>query len=105
MAPPSGSSSPPVRRRSDMLMKERVGTVKILLVEDNNGDVDLIVDAYEEMALRPEIVIAQDGLEALLLLRGEGAHIGATPPDLILLDLNLPKRDGREVLAEIKSDA
>jgi two-component system, chemotaxis family, response regulator Rcp1 len=79
--------------------------VDILLVEDNAGDVRLTMEALREGKVRNNLTVARDGVEALAILRREGPHAGAARPDLILLDLNLPKKDGREVLAEIKADA
>ena len=76
----------------------------ILLVEDNPGDVDLVREALKENKLRNELHVARDGIEAVAFLRREGEFADAPRPDLILLDLNLPKRDGREVLADIKAD-
>jgi chemotaxis family two-component system response regulator Rcp1 len=76
----------------------------MLLVEDNPGDVRLIVETLAENKLYNTLNVASDGIEALAYLRKEGRHAGALRPDLILLDLNLPRMDGREVLAEIKSD-
>lgn len=76
----------------------------IFLVEDNRGDIRLIQEALKSTAAQCEIVVARDGMEAMAYLRQEGVYGGALPPDLILLDLNLPKKDGREVLAEIKAD-
>ncbi len=78
--------------------------VEILLVEDNPGDVRLTVEALREGKVRNNLSVARDGAEALQYLRREGKFAAATRPDLVLLDLNLPKRDGREVLAEIKAD-
>ena len=78
--------------------------VEILLVEDNPGDVDLTMEALENSKIRNTVSVAGDGEEAMAFLRRTGKHAGAPRPDLILLDLNLPKKDGREVLAEIKSD-
>jgi CheY-like chemotaxis protein len=78
--------------------------IHILLVEDNPGDVRLTREALEEAKVRNMMSVAQDGVEALAFLRQEGKHASAPHPDLILLDLNLPKKDGREVLAEIKAD-
>ncbi|MEI7590642.1 MAG: response regulator [Deltaproteobacteria bacterium] len=78
--------------------------VEILLVEDNPGDVDLTMEALENSKIRNTVSVAGDGEEAMAFLRRTGKHVGAPRPDLILLDLNLPKKDGREVLAEIKSD-
>lgn len=78
--------------------------VDILLVEDNPGDVDLTREAFEQGKLRSNLHVAVDGIEALRFLRREQPFAAAPRPDLILLDLNLPKKDGREVLAEIKQD-
>ena len=78
--------------------------VDILLVEDTPGDVDLTREALENSKIRNTLNVAVDGEEAMAFLRGTGKHAGAPRPDLILLDLNLPKKDGREVLAEIKAD-
>ena len=83
-------------------MEPRV--VKILMVEDNPGDVDLVREALAENKVCNELQVAKDGAEAMAMLRREGTYAGAAHPDLILLDLNLPKKDGREVLAEIKAD-
>lgn len=80
------------------------GEVTILLVDDNAGDVRLTREALLEGKVTNELVVASDGIEALAILRREGIHRGAVRPDLILLDLNLPKKDGREVLLEIKKD-
>ncbi len=76
----------------------------ILLVEDNAGDVRLTREALREADVSVELTVVPDGEQALAFLRGEGAHAGASRPDLILLDLNLPRRDGREVLQEVKAD-
>ena len=78
--------------------------VNILLVEDNPGDVRLTQEAFREGNIAVELDVARDGVEAIAYLRGEAPYVEAKVPDLILLDLNLPKRDGREVLSEIKSD-
>ncbi len=78
--------------------------VEILLVEDNPGDVRLTQEAFKENKLRNSLNVVEDGLEAMLFLRRVGKYADASRPDLILLDLNLPKKDGREVLAEIKED-
>ncbi|AKJ00125.1 response regulator receiver domain-containing protein [Archangium gephyra] len=79
--------------------------IEILLVEDNPGDVRLTIEALKEGKVRNRLSVARDGVEALAFLRREGSHASASRPDLILLDLNLPKKDGREVLAEIKEDS
>ena len=80
------------------------GTVEILLVEDNPGDVRLTREAWKEARIRNRLHVAEDGVEALAFLRRQGPHADAVRPHLILLDLNLPRKDGREVLADIKSD-
>ncbi len=78
--------------------------IEILLVEDNPGDVRLTREALEEGKILNRLTVATDGVEALAILRRQGKHADAKSPDLILLDLNLPKKDGREVIAEIKQD-
>jgi CheY-like chemotaxis protein len=78
--------------------------IEVLLVEDDPGDVLMTQEAFEEHKVRNRLTVVSDGTEALAYLRREGRHTDAVRPDLILLDLNLPKRDGREVLAEIKKD-
>jgi len=78
--------------------------VDILLVEDNPGDVRLTREALREAKFRNELYVAEDGVEAIAFLRREGQYADAVRPHLILLDLNLPRKDGREVLAEIKED-
>ncbi len=78
--------------------------VDILLVEDNPGDVRLTQEAFREARMPIKINVAMDGEEALAYLRRLGPYEFAVRPDLILLDLNIPKKDGREVLAEIKAD-
>jgi CheY-like chemotaxis protein len=89
-------------------MTERVrgsGTpIEVLLVEDDPGDVLMTQEAFEEHKVRNRLTVVSDGAEALSYLRREGEYADAVRPDLILLDLNLPRRDGREVLAEVKRD-
>jgi len=79
--------------------------IEILLVEDNIGDVRLTELAFKEGKVRNKLHVTMDGAEAMAFLRREGRYESVPRPDLILLDLNLPKKDGREVLAEIKTDA
>jgi CheY-like chemotaxis protein len=79
--------------------------VEILLVEDNPGDVDLTREALEIGKLSNTLHVVSDGEAAMAFLRREGQYAKAPRPDLVLLDLNLPRKNGREVLAEIKSDA
>jgi two-component system, chemotaxis family, response regulator Rcp1 len=78
--------------------------IVILLVEDNEGDVRLTREALHEGKVANRLIVAADGVEALAVLRKTGAHASTPRPHLILLDLNLPRRDGRQVLAEIKQD-
>ena len=78
--------------------------INILLVEDNPGDARLTIEALRDAKVRNELNVARDGVEAMAMLRREDGYADAPRPDLILLDLNLPRKDGRQVLAEIKSD-
>ncbi|HVO98898.1 MAG TPA: response regulator [Bryobacteraceae bacterium] len=78
--------------------------VEILLVEDNPGDIRLIQEAFKEGGVSSRLNIARDGEQALAFLRREGSFSKSPRPAIILLDLNLPRKDGREVLAEIKKD-
>jgi two-component system, chemotaxis family, response regulator Rcp1 len=87
-----------------MMTRAVPGPVEVLLVEDNPGDVRLTREALKEGKLRVNLHVAPDGVEALAFLRRQGRYVDAIRPDLILLDLNLPKKDGREVLQEIKRD-
>ncbi|HXN17112.1 MAG TPA: response regulator [Candidatus Binatus sp.] len=77
----------------------------ILLVEDSPGDVRLTKEVFRDTNIDIHLHVASDGVEAMAFLRREGEHVSAPRPDLILLDLNLPKMDGRVVLANIKADA
>lgn len=79
--------------------------VEILLIEDNPADVRLTKEALVEGKVLNNLNVANDGVEGLAMLRREGKYASLTKPDIILLDLNLPKKDGREVLSEIKQDA
>lgn len=78
--------------------------VQVLLVEDSPGDVRLTQEAFREANIDIKLHVAPDGVEAMEFLRREGSHGNAPRPDLILLDLNLPRMDGREALALIKAD-
>jgi chemotaxis family two-component system response regulator Rcp1 len=78
--------------------------VNILLIEDNPGDVRLTQEAFKEGKIDIKMEVVMDGVEAIKFLRKEDSYVDKFTPDLILLDLNLPKRDGREVLKEIKAD-
>jgi len=79
-------------------------TIEVLLVEDSPGDVRLTREAFRDSGKPVRLHLVSDGVEAMAFLRGQGIYADAPRPDLILLDLNLPKMDGREVLAEIKRD-
>src|SRR5215475_8775370 len=78
--------------------------VEILLVEDSPDDVDLTIQAFKESSSKSRLHVVEDGIEALAFLRRQGPYAAVPRPDLILLDLNLPKRTGHEVLQDIKSD-
>lgn len=78
--------------------------IEILLVEDSPDDVELTLEVLKETKLRNALHIVEDGEAAMAFLRREGEYANAPRPDLVLLDLNLPRKDGREVLAEIKGD-
>jgi CheY-like chemotaxis protein len=85
------------------MIDSEIRVINVLLVEDDPGDVLMTREAFEEY-LDNHLDVVSDGAEALSYLRREGEYADAPRPDLILLDLNLPRRDGREVLAEIKAD-
>jgi chemotaxis family two-component system response regulator Rcp1 len=85
-------------------IRETGMAIEVLLVEDSPGDVRLTQEAFRDANPSIHLHVASDGIEAMAFLRHEGAHVHAPRPDIILLDLNLPKMDGREVLAHIKED-
>ena len=85
-------------------MVTRAAPVQILLVEDNAGDVVLTREGLGEAKVANEVHVVSDGEQAMRFLRQEGEHATAPRPDLVLLDLNLPRKDGREVLEEVKGD-
>lgn len=87
-----------------MSNKELIHAINILLVEDNPGDIRLTKEVLKDGKIRNNLSVVMDGEEALFFLKKQGKHKSAVTPDIILLDLNLPKKDGREVLSEIKSD-
>ncbi|MFQ5737001.1 MAG: response regulator [Thermodesulfobacteriota bacterium] len=78
--------------------------IEILMVEDSPADVELTMEAFKDAKMINNIHVAEDGEEAMAFLRREGGYADAPRPDLILLDLNLPRKDGREVLGEVKQD-
>ena len=78
--------------------------IEILLVEDNPGDVRIAVEALKDCHVPNRLSVTEDGVEAIRFLHGEDVYAGSPRPDLILLDLNLPRKDGHQVLAEIKTD-
>jgi two-component system, chemotaxis family, response regulator Rcp1 len=82
--------------------KQRV--IEILLIDDNPGDVRLTIEALKSGRILNRVSVATDGVEALAFLHREGIYVNSPKPDLILLDLNMPRKDGREVLDEIKND-
>lgn len=86
-------------------MSERPeGYLDVLLVEDDSGDVELAEEAVRRGNVKFHLTVAEDGVEALRYLRKEGEFANAPRPDLVILDLNLPRRNGREVLADLQSD-
>jgi CheY-like chemotaxis protein len=82
-----------------------LNVIDVLLVEDDPGDALMTQEAFEHHKIRNTLHVVKDGVEALEFLRREGTYANAPRPGLILLDLNLPRKDGREVLSEIKADA
>jgi CheY-like chemotaxis protein len=87
-----------------MTTPEQLELIDVLLVEDDVGDVLLIQEAFADNKVRNRLHRVADGVEAIAFLRREGEYADAPRPDLVLLDLNLPRKDGREVLAEVKAD-
>ena len=87
-----------------MIMVDKNMPAEILLVEDNPGDIRLIIELFKDFDIKYNVNIAFDGEEAMKILHREGEYENFVRPDLILLDLNLPKKDGKQVLKEIKND-
>jgi CheY-like chemotaxis protein len=86
-------------------MNQNLNVIEVLLVEDDPGDVVLIREAFEHNKVYNALHVVSDGVQALDFLRRQGDYADAPRPDLVLLDLNLPRKDGRQVLAEVKEDA
>jgi CheY-like chemotaxis protein len=87
------------------MFQEKAGRpIEILLAEDSAADVRLTREAFDDAKVLNNLNVVGDGVEAMAYLRREGKYINATRPDLVLLDLNMPRKDGREVLAEVKAD-
>jgi CheY-like chemotaxis protein len=87
-----------------MSVSQPTRPIEVLLVEDDPGDVLMTREAFQDYKVANQLHVVQDGADAMAFLRGEGDYAGAPRPDLVLLDLNLPRMDGREVLQAIKSD-
>jgi two-component system, chemotaxis family, response regulator Rcp1 len=85
-------------------LRQKTRPIEILLIEDSPADVRLTIEAFNEGTVRNRLHVVRDGVEAMEFLRRTGAYSDAVRPDVILLDLNLPRKDGREVLAEVKAD-
>ena len=81
-----------------------VKPIEILLVEDNPGDARLTLEGFKDARIRNNITVVEDGIEAMAYLRHQGPYADVALPGLVLLDLNMPKKDGREVLADMKAD-
>jgi chemotaxis family two-component system response regulator Rcp1 len=90
--------------RKEMEQKKSCQTVEVLLVEDNPGDIRLTEEAFKDGKICNHLNVVRDGVEAMTFLHRKGPYANAPRPDLILLDLNLPRKDGRDVLAEIKAE-
>ena len=87
------------------MIKTEVRPIQILLVEDSPSDAEFTIEALKEAKVRNHLSLVEDGVQAMEFLRRQGKYAQAPRPDLIMLDLNLPRKDGREVLAELKADA
>jgi two-component system, chemotaxis family, response regulator Rcp1 len=101
---PSGATSWFTARSTEDAVNDNTEPIEILLVEDNPGDARLAVETLKDSKVHNNLYHVKDGVEAMQFLHRQGEYADAPHPDLILLDLNLPRKDGREVLAEIKED-
>ena len=90
--------------RTRPMEKSEARAIEILLVEDSPSDTDLTLEALKDFKVRNHVSVVEDGVQAMQFLRRQGPYVQAPRPDLIMLDLNLPRKDGREVLADIKGD-
>jgi len=104
LTPSTPGAHKPQTRMTPTSNAQRGEPIEILLVEDSPDDADLTMDALRDVRVRNRITHVEDGLQAMAFLRREGKYADAPRPDLILLDLNLPKMSGREVLAAVKQD-
>jgi len=86
------------------MITEHMRPIEILLVEDSPSDTELTLEALKDFKVRNHVSVVEDGVQAMQFLRRQGPYAQAPRPDLIMLDLNLPRKDGREVLADIKGD-
>jgi two-component system, chemotaxis family, response regulator Rcp1 len=86
------------------MLQEKVGLINILLIEDNPGDIRLVKESFKENKVFADLTVVTDGEEAMQYLKKEGKFAAENTPDLVLLDLNLPGKDGREILVELKND-
>jgi chemotaxis family two-component system response regulator Rcp1 len=87
-----------------MEAKESGKSIEILLADDNLGDIRLAIETFKDAKIHNQVNVVSDGVEAMAYLRKQGKYTNATRPDVILLDLNMPRKDGREVLKEVKED-
>jgi chemotaxis family two-component system response regulator Rcp1 len=100
----SGRNGTQLQELLERMVPDGARPIEILLVEDNPGDVRIAIEALKDCRVPNNLSVAEDGVEAVCFLRGKDGYAGSPRPDLILLDLNLPRKDGHQVLAEIKTD-
>jgi CheY-like chemotaxis protein len=104
MSPPSLTWLTATREEGRMASRTSRKPIEVLLVEDSSGDAELMVEALGESSLPIRVTVVEDGEEAVCFLRRQGPHQDAPRPDLILLDLHLPRKNGHEVLTDIRQD-